>query len=104
MHVGIDNKAVVDRANSLLDLASHLCKQRDDEEVIRSNACITFDIARKLNKPERLHWRMQKDGDVWQAIWRAILAKGPHAIKVSKVKGHATEQHVRDGTATAATK
>ena len=47
---------------------------------------------------------MQRDGDVWQAIWRAIIAKGPHAIKVSKVKGHATEQHVRDGTATAETK
>ena len=47
---------------------------------------------------------MQRDGDVWQAIWRAIIAKRPQAIKVTKVKGHATEQHVRDGTATAETK
>ena len=47
---------------------------------------------------------MQRDGDVWQAFWRAAIAKGPHAIKVSKVKGHATEKHITDGTATGAEK
>ena len=43
---------------------------------------------------------MQKDGDVWAAIWNAIIQKRPQAVKVTKVKGHATEEGVRAGRAT----
>ena len=47
---------------------------------------------------------MQRDGDVWYAIWRVILAKGPDAAKVSKVKGHATLSDVAEQRTTAAHK
>ena len=43
---------------------------------------------------------MQKDGDVWYAIWRIIFAKSPQAIKVTKLKGHATEEDVTAGIIT----
>ena len=55
-------------------------------------------------KPEAKHWQMQRDGDVWYAIWRAILATGPDAVNVAKVKGHATLKGIDDQRATAAHK
>ena len=44
---------------------------------------------------------MQRDGDVWSAIWKVMLAKGPTAINVTKVKGHATDKDVAEGRSTA---
>ena len=104
VHIGIDNKAVVDRACHLVGLALDLCQRRDDDVAMRTRVGLSFEIARKLRKPEAKHWQMQKDGDVWSAIWRVIIAKGPRAIKVTKVKGHATANDIEEGRATAATK
>ena len=39
----------------------------------------------------------QKDGDLWQDLWRSIVLKGPHAVKFTKVKGHATNEQVDSG-------
>ena len=39
-----------------------------------------------------------KDGDLWDAFGKAADAKNPNAIKLTKVKGHATWQMVKDGT------
>ena len=58
---------------------------------------LAFEISRKLRRPDKKHWYLQKDGDVWYAIWRIILAKSPQAIKVTKLKGHATEEDVTVG-------
>ena len=44
---------------------------------------------------------MQADGDLWELAWQAVLERGPDAQKVSKVKGHATQQHIDEGLATA---
>ena len=104
MHVGIDNKAVVDRACRLRGLAQELCQTRDDDVAMRTRVGRAFEVARKLRRPEAKHWQLQKDGDVWHAIWRVILAKGPGAIKVSKVKGHATAEDIEEGKATAVDK
>jgi hypothetical protein len=101
VHLGIDSKAVVDRAHLLLSIATSLCSQRDDEQYLRNHPGAAFEVARKLRKPERLHWQMQRDGDIWQAIWRAALAKGPTSIRITKVKGHATDADVQEGRATA---
>ena len=104
VHTGIDNKAVVDRACCLITLATNLCKERDDTEAMMRRIGLAFENARRLRKPETKHWQMQKDGDVWCAIWRSIISKGPKAIKVAKVKGHASNDDVTDGRVTAADK
>ena len=69
VHIGIDNKAVVDRAKQLILLADHLCNLRNIETATASRLGLAFEIARRLRKPERLHWGMQRDGDIWAAIW-----------------------------------
>ena len=43
---------------------------------------------------------MCKTGDLWQKVWLAILAKGPDAIAVTKMKGHAKEEHIAQGITT----
>jgi hypothetical protein len=101
VHIGIDNLTVVERASQLLNLAEHLCTTRQIEATSSTRHGLAFEIARRLRKPERKHWAMQRDGDVWAAIWNVMLAKGPSTIRVSKVKGHATERDVAEGRSTA---
>lgn len=101
VHIGIDNQTVVERACQLLKIAEHLCTARQIEATMETTHGLAFEIARRLRKPERKHWAMQRDGDVWAAIWNVMLAKGPTAIRVSKVKGHATEKDVTEGRTTA---
>ena len=48
-------------------------------------------------RPFRQHWALQNDGDLWQQFWRQVQARGPHSIRITKVKGHATEEMVRSG-------
>ena len=40
------------------------------------------------------------DGDLWELFFRAASHKGPQAIRVGKVKGHATADDVSSGIAT----
>ena len=39
-----------------------------------------------------------KKRKLWEYMEQIIHSKGAHALKVSKVKGHATAKHIRDGT------
>jgi hypothetical protein len=43
---------------------------------------------------------MQPDGDLWHQFWNATLARGPQAIKISKVKGHSTDKDISEGKTT----
>lgn len=38
-----------------------------------------------------------KNGDLWEFLGGIIIAKGPRAIIVTKVKGHATQEMVDEG-------
>ena len=40
---------------------------------------------------------MQVDGDLWEIFARAVNARGPWSIAVTKVKGHATAEEVENG-------
>ena len=100
VHIGIDNRAVVDRACFLIALASKFWAERGDTEAMMKRIGLAWKNARSLRKPEANHWQMQKYGDVGYAIWRAIGSKRPQAIKVTKVKGHATKEDVADDRAT----
>ena len=72
IHIGSDSKAFVDKANALIN---------------------------NVNKGKRFkkHWSLMNDGDLWEHLALAIQAKGAHAIKVSWVKGHAGEKHIKAG-------
>ncbi len=45
-------------------------------------------------------WQIQQDGDLRQIMENVIKEKGPKSIKVTWVKGHATEQHLLEGKST----
>ena len=70
VHVGIDNYGVVKHAGHLLQPKG------------------------RRRRAKRKPWGLQDDGDVWEAVANAVHAKGPRAVQVSKVKGHATRQDV----------
>ena len=38
-----------------------------------------------------------KDGDLWELFTRLVLQRGPRSVKITKVKGHATEAMVQEG-------
>ena len=42
-------------------------------------------------------WQLTKDGDRWKKFNEAIIAKNPEAVKLSKVKGHATTEMAEEG-------
>ena len=46
-------------------------------------------------------WGLQKDGNMWETAWKAVLHRGASNQKIRKVKGHATEQDVEQGRSTA---
>ena len=43
-------------------------------------------------------WTLTSDGDLWEIAHNCIEHKGRHAIRVSKLKGHATSDDVQAGT------
>ena len=58
----------------------------------------------EAHQPPRRPWLLQRDGDLWQAYWQHAKAKGTHAIRYTKVKGHATVAMVEAGTVATADK
>ena len=49
----------------------------------------------------RRPWGLRNDGDVWEAIAEAMVAKGPTSLWVRWTKGHATEEDVATGLTSA---
>ena len=70
IHQGTDSKAYKDKAHRILQ-------------------------GQQLNRKKP--WNLQKDGVLWE--WFDILsrAKGRHSIRITKVKGHVTEEMVKEG-------
>ena len=50
----------------------------------------------KMGLPEP-RWSQCNDGDLWNQIWIILRSRGSHSVRVTKVKGHATIQHLVDG-------
>ena len=73
MHIGSDSKAFVDQANNIIN-----------------------DESWSPPKP----WPLCTDGDIWPHFQTAVRQKGRHAIKVTKVLGHATSADIDMGLAT----
>lgn len=67
VHIGIDNKAVHDKASYIIN-----------------------HIAEEPRKP----WNLQIDGDLRQVFVNNAHIKGAHAIRLTKVNGHATQDYI----------
>ena len=72
IHIGSDSRAFVDTANRYI------------HSINKNN---------RIKKP----WKLISDGDLWQHFYQAVQAKGTNAIKITWVKGHATEEHIIKG-------
>ncbi len=72
VHIGTDSRAFKDKAEGVINLVA---------------------LGKKPKKP----YASQKDGDLWQIFANYVAAKGPTAIRISKVKGHATEADIEEG-------
>ena len=83
IHLGVDSQAFLNKAVQLLNAASNLS--------------VVDVFLGHVFKP----WPLQRDGDLWRIFWNLLLAKGPHAVRFSKVKGHATAADVAAGISTA---
>ena len=75
VHLGSDSRAFVDKANKIR------------KDIIKG---------KRLKKP----WGLQSDGDLWEHFYFALCAKGTSSFKVSWVKGHAKDIHIRKGITT----
>ena len=96
-HIGIDNAACVSAAQQLLEVAKKLDKrtQLDSPKVYQT----LKDVCKgKLRKP----WSLQPNGDLLKLLHAFILSKGPHAVLYTKIKGHAKQVDIDNGTVTAA--
>ncbi len=72
VNVGTDSKAFMDKARYVIDLVA------------------------KGQQPRR-PWGSHRDGDLWAIFHQFAIAKGHEAIRVTKVKGHATSVMAEKG-------
>ena len=75
VHIGSDSKAFVDTANVIL------------QDITKG---------RKPHKP----WKLVSDGDLWDHFHQAVISKGVESLKITWVKGHATQDHIDKGITT----
>ena len=55
----------------------------------------------KMRNPFKKPWGLQRDGDLWEQAWTAVIKRGAANQDLRKVKGHATLEDVQQGKATA---
>ena len=69
VHIGTDSKAFLDRARRVMYRISS-------------------------GKGPSTNWKVKSDGNIWEHFEKAVRAKGAHAVRITKVKGHVTQEHV----------
>ena len=84
IHMGTDSKSMMDKAVIMMKSAA---KWNQDQSA-------TWWIKRN---PFKKPWGLQPDGDLWESVWEAYLARGTDAQELTKVKGHATDRQVELG-------
>ena len=75
IHVGSDSEVFVNTANGILEDIRH-------------------------NRAPYKQWKLIGDGDLWEHFYCAAKAKGPNSIRLTWVKGHATQYHIDKGIST----
>ena len=51
----------------------------------------------KFKNPFKQAWGLQKNGDLWQQAWQAVVQRGSCNQTLRKVKGHATKEDIQKG-------
>ena len=95
-HSGSSTRTELAAAISAI-MAKGLIHIGTDSEAFRDKAINILDKLRR-HKQIRTNWKTTSDGDLWEHFVLAAKAKSPHAIWITKVKGHITEQQVSDNT------
>ena len=88
VHVGLDNAVAVGLANKMLKAA---------EEIEGGELAAWYELKLRSKPLGRRNLLLMKNGDLWSKVCAAILAKGSSSIKVTKVKGHATQEDIDQG-------
>ena len=90
-NIGIDNASCIKSCKHLWHLAVHAPIDQDvDSKAIRQAQ--RYRCKGQLRKP----WGLQPDGGLWNITWDAILTRGPRAQTLTKAKGHATKEDVKN--------
>ena len=92
-HIGIDSQSCLDNILQLIYLAANLPPNCD---IYNNNHTIKYQ-RRHCTGTLRKHWKMQNNGDYWQALLHIIYTKQFQSVLASKVKGHATSEHIQQG-------
>jgi ribonuclease HI len=69
VHIGSDSEVFVNNANNMLHNIKH-------------------------NIKPKVPWKLMHDGDLWEHFYKAATTKSSSAIKLTWVKGHATQKHI----------
>ena len=72
VNIGSDSQAFIDKGNAVIRLA------------------------RQKMQPKK-PWGSPKDGDLWSIFHKFVLHRGWGSVRLTKVKGHSTEEQVRKG-------
>ena len=96
VHTGIDNQATVTMCN---DIIHHQMKRNETSLFNEQGAMIVGGSTSHLHRKSinKRPWDLVKNGDLWGSIEEAIKEKGPQTVKITKVKGHATDEMVAEG-------
>ena len=81
---------------SMLNKARRLIKAAERDLAEEESGTVV-----KRGNPFKKPWGLQVDGDLWEQAWIAVKRRGVGNQTLRKVKGHATEQDVAEGTVTA---
>ena len=96
VHIGIDNQTVVGKGTEIIQHE----RRRQEEDRYGKNGAMMFGGKRsRLHKktPYKRGWAHTRDGDLWDIFADLVRDRGPETVKISKVKGHATEEMVSEG-------
>ena len=96
LNIGIDNATVVEKGNAIIQ---HLRDQQTLARHNRNGSRIIGGRTSRLHRasPFKQRWALMRDGDLWEVFAALVKQRGPHTVRLTKVKGHATEEMVRSG-------
>ena len=95
MNIGIDSDATITKGNTII---GHEKMRTQTERVDDDGALLLGGEVSPYHRqsPWKKCWGLMKDGDLWQVFAEHARAKNPEAVKLTKVKGHATNDMVKD--------
>ena len=95
-NIGIDNATVVQKGNQIIH---HLRRRAKESRQDPDGTKVLGGKTSHLHKesPFKQIWALMKDGDLWQLFTDLVLQRGPETVVITKVKGHATDDMVKEG-------